>query len=154
MQAQHDDDVRVLWFGDSHTAADYMTDRVRRGLQERFGSGGPGFVRIGLANYRHAGLKVSRDGAWRIEPHPPARRSRQDDGVFGLGGLRAVGEASARARLELTGSERRGDAGEGALRAPLRRRARGLDRAQARGETRGRRGESGHSADPALHDRG
>jgi lysophospholipase L1-like esterase len=111
-QAQHDGPVRVLWFGDSHTAADYMTDRVRRGLQERFGSGGPGFVRVGLANYRHAGLKVTRDGPWRIEPHPPARRSRQDDGVFGLGGLRAVGEASARARLELTGSEREGTLGK------------------------------------------
>jgi lysophospholipase L1-like esterase len=107
-QGQRDDHVRILWLGDSHTAADYLTDRVRRALQERFGSGGPGYVRVGLANYRHAGLKATREGSWRIEPHPPPRRARQDDGVFGLGGLRAVGEASARAHLELTGSDRQG----------------------------------------------
>lgn len=103
---QRNDHVRVLWLGDSHTAADYMTDRVRRALQQRFGAGGPGFVRVGLGTYRHAGLKVMRDGKWRIEPSPPARRSRQDDGAFGFAGLRAVGDPFSRAVIELTGSER------------------------------------------------
>jgi lysophospholipase L1-like esterase len=107
-KGQRAEHVRILWLGDSHTAADYLSDRLRRALQQRFGSGGPGFVRVGLAAYRHTGLKVARDGPWRIEPNPPARRSRQDDGVFGLGGLRAVAEASAHAELELTGGERQG----------------------------------------------
>ena len=109
-KGQRKDHVRVLWLGDSHTAADYLTHAVRRELQRRFGAGGPGFVRVGLGSYRHAGLKVSRDGPWSIEPVPPPRRSRQDDGVFGLGGLRAVGDASAHARLELTGEGREGAA--------------------------------------------
>ncbi len=107
-KGQRDDHVRILWLGDSHTAADYLSDRLRRALQQRFGSGGPGFVRVGLGTYRHTGIKVARDGPWRIEPNPPPRRSRQDDGVFGLGGLRAVAEASAHAHLELTGGERQG----------------------------------------------
>ncbi len=41
------DDVRILQFGDSHTAADMMTGTARHVLQSRFGDGGRGFVAIG-----------------------------------------------------------------------------------------------------------
>ncbi len=41
------DKTRVLFFGDSHTAADYMTGRVRERLQTAFGDGGPGFLLTG-----------------------------------------------------------------------------------------------------------
>jgi lysophospholipase L1-like esterase len=41
------DDVRILQFGDSHTAADMGTSAVRHRLQSRFGDGGRGFVSIG-----------------------------------------------------------------------------------------------------------
>lgn len=41
------DDVRILQFGDSHTAADMLTGTARRALQARFGDGGRGFVAIG-----------------------------------------------------------------------------------------------------------
>jgi lysophospholipase L1-like esterase len=84
------DHVRVLWLGDSHTAADYLSGSVRTALQARFGDAGPGFVRIGTRPYRHDGLKIVRDGKWNVDPDPPARRARQDDGVFGLAGTRAV----------------------------------------------------------------
>lgn len=86
-RSQH---VRVLWFGDSHTAADYLSGAVRTALAERFGDGGPGFVRIGTRPYRHDGLKIVREGNWNVDPDPPARRSLQGDGVFGLAGTRAV----------------------------------------------------------------
>jgi lysophospholipase L1-like esterase len=102
--------VRILWLGDSHTAADYLSGAVRRALQERFGAGGPGYLRLGVGNYRHGAAKVSRDGPWRIEPTPPPRRSRQDDGVFGLGGLRALAETSALAHIELRESALKGEA--------------------------------------------
>jgi lysophospholipase L1-like esterase len=82
--------VRVLWLGDSHTNADFLSGAVRSALAERFGEGGPGFVRIGMRPYRHDGLKIVRDGAWNVDPDPPARRSVQGDGVFGLAGTRAV----------------------------------------------------------------
>lgn len=81
--------VRVLWLGDSHTNADFLSGAVRRLLAERFGDGGPGFVRIGTKFARHEGVKLLRDGNWNVDPDPPARRSPQADGVFGLGGTRA-----------------------------------------------------------------
>ncbi len=43
------DDVRILQFGDSHTASDMGTAAFRRQLQARFGDGGRGFVSIGQA---------------------------------------------------------------------------------------------------------
>jgi lysophospholipase L1-like esterase len=107
---QRQDHVRVLWLGDSHTAADYLSGAVRRALQDRFGAGGPGYVRVGVGMYRHGAAKVSRDGPWRLEPTPPPRRSRQDDGVFGLGGVRALADTSALAHIELRGNALKGGA--------------------------------------------
>ncbi len=95
--------VRALWLGDSHTAADFWPDAVRKPLQVKFGDGGPGFVYVGLPAYRHAGIKVERSGPWRTEPRRPSLWMRQDDGVFGLGGIRAVPEgASSRATVVLS----------------------------------------------------
>src|SRR5690606_7801021 len=68
---------------------DYLSGAVRSTLSERFGDGGPGFVRIGTRPYRHDGLKVVRDGKWNVDPDPPARRSQQADGIFGFAGTRA-----------------------------------------------------------------
>ncbi|MDH4128106.1 MAG: hypothetical protein OEV44_05095 [Spirochaetota bacterium] len=39
--------VRILQFGDSHTACDFLSGEIRRLLSDRFGSGGPGFIYIG-----------------------------------------------------------------------------------------------------------
>lgn len=94
--------VRVFWLGDSHTNADFLSGAVRSALSESFGDGGPGFVRIGAKPYRHDGVKLSRDGSWNIDPDPPARRSLQDDGVFGLGGTRAVPGAAAGFSAQVT----------------------------------------------------
>jgi lysophospholipase L1-like esterase len=94
--------VRVLWLGDSHAAADFWPDAVRKPLQGRFGDGGPGFVYVGLGVYRHAGLKIAREGTWHVEPRQPSLWMRQNDGVFGLGGIRAVpADAKSRVTLEL-----------------------------------------------------
>lgn len=95
--------VRVLWLGDSHTAADYLTGALRARLQARFGAGGPGFARIGVKPYRHTQLHWACDGPWRIEPVPPPRRTLFDDGIFGLGGLRAFpDQAPALASFEVS----------------------------------------------------
>ncbi len=95
--------MRILWLGDSHTAADYLTGALRARLQTRFGAAGPGFVRIGVKPYRHTQVRWSCDGPWRVEPAQPARRSQFDDGVFGLGGMRAFpDEAPAQAAFELS----------------------------------------------------
>lgn len=93
--------VRVLWLGDSHTNADFLSGSVRSLLAERFGDGGPGFVRVGTKFARHEGVKLVREGSWNVDPDPPARRSPQDDGVFGLGGTRAEPGADASFKLLL-----------------------------------------------------
>jgi lysophospholipase L1-like esterase len=94
--------VRVLWLGDSHTNADFLSGSVRSALSEKFGDGGPGFVRIGSKAYRHEGVKYVRDGVWNVDPDPPARRSLQSDGVFGLGGTRAEPQAGASFTLQVS----------------------------------------------------
>ena len=101
--------VRVLWLGDSHTNADFLSGTVRGALRDGFGDGGPGFVRIGTKPYRHEGLKLGRDGAWNVDPDPPARRSRQDDGVFGLSGTRAVPQADASWSAQVVSRDAPGD---------------------------------------------
>jgi lysophospholipase L1-like esterase len=82
--------VRVLWLGDSHTAADYWSHMVRLPLQKRFGAGGAGLVLVGQKPYRHGAAKVTRAGEWRREPAAPSRSDKQLDGVFGLVGIRSV----------------------------------------------------------------
>jgi len=94
--------VRILWLGDSHSYPDFWTNAVRRPLQKRFGNGGPGFVLLGMDPYRHAGVKVARQGHWRHDPPNPATALHHSDGVFGLGGIRMVPVSrDARASVEL-----------------------------------------------------
>jgi len=85
--------LRVLWLGDSHTNADFLSGSVRGILRDRFGDGGPGFVRIGTKPYRHEGVKTGRAGPWNVDPDPPARRTPQaEDAVV----LWRAAQASAR----------------------------------------------------------
>lgn len=93
------DHVRIVWLGDSHTAADFMTGEIRRKLGERFGAGGPGLVRLGVSSYRHEGVKLVHEGRFRIEPEPPSRRSTEGDTALGFEGMRAI-PTDARARVE------------------------------------------------------
>lgn len=103
--------LRVLFMGDSHTAADFFPDALRKSLQSRYGSAGPGYLYVGLGVYRHAGVKVEREGKWRVRPKQPSLWMRQDDGVFGLGGIRVVPESEgSRVRMELQKDAVRGTA--------------------------------------------
>ncbi len=96
--------VRIVWFGDSHSAADFIGQAVRDGLK-RFPSGGPGHLLLGMKPYRHGLVKSETIGSFRIEPSSPALGQRQGDGIFGLGGVRAVPEAWD-AKLVLTPNAR------------------------------------------------
>jgi lysophospholipase L1-like esterase len=86
------DDVTVLHFGDSHTAADFETGPIRRALQARFGDGGRGFVAIGepWKRYVQEGLRngITRD--WKSERGKPKRRGFEGDGMYGLDGVSLV----------------------------------------------------------------
>jgi lysophospholipase L1-like esterase len=78
--------VRIVHFGDSLIASDYISDLVRRRLQKRLGSGGAGFLYVDRPS-RFGGLKTRAGDAssgWEITklPEPPA-----PDGVYGFGGV-------------------------------------------------------------------
>ncbi|WP_235880018.1 GDSL-type esterase/lipase family protein [Polyangium aurulentum] len=95
--------VRILWLGDSHGQADFWTGGLRTALQKRYGNGGPGFVHMGWKAYRHDGMKLVVDGKWSIRPKAPASSSRVGDGMFGLGGVVAVGPVDGgKARAQVT----------------------------------------------------
>jgi len=79
--------VRVLQFGDSHTAADMFTGALRTLFQTKWGDGGAGFSYAGypFAGYRIHGTKRAQSIDWTIE----GTRFRElgDDALVGLGGV-------------------------------------------------------------------
>ena len=78
--------VRILQFGDSHTAADIFTGKMRASLQQQFGDGGLGFQFAGhpFAGYHLAGSLRSQTSGWLTEGN---RFTALGDGDLGLGGI-------------------------------------------------------------------
>lgn len=78
--------VRVLQFGDSHTAADMFTGEARRVFQGQFGNGGVGYSYAGhpFAGYRILGSSRSQSGGWTtLGTH----FTDLGDAMTGLGGV-------------------------------------------------------------------
>lgn len=78
--------IRILHYGDSHTAADEWTGTMRAHFQEKFGDGGPGYSYAGRpwVGYRRLDVKSSSTRGWHTDGlvgHPAG------DGVYGLGGV-------------------------------------------------------------------
>ena len=81
----------LVFFGDSHTAGDGMTSRVRSALQSKFGDGGRGLVAAGKAptpHYYQRDVKYGRSGVWSAA----VGGGRGDDEPFGIAGLRVFGK--------------------------------------------------------------
>ncbi len=77
--------LRILQLGDSHTAADYFTEVLRRGLQDRFGDAGIGWLMPGkVSNYRSARVRIQQSRGW--SPQDSSRLSRIETD-YGLGGF-------------------------------------------------------------------
>ncbi|MGO9000052.1 MAG: GDSL-type esterase/lipase family protein [Polyangiaceae bacterium] len=112
---QSHDDVTVLHFGDSHTAADFETGPLRRALQGRFGDGGRGFVAIGepWKHYVQEGLRNGCTHDWTAERSHPTKASKGrlvGDGMYGLCGVALhTDRAGARAWGEYTAKSSRID---------------------------------------------
>ncbi len=78
--------TRILHYGDSTIASDYISGTMRRRLQARFGDAGHGFILV--ANpwewYFHNDVLHASDGEWKASrlagPVAP-------DGMYGLGGV-------------------------------------------------------------------
>jgi lysophospholipase L1-like esterase len=92
--------VTVLQIGDSHTANDAFSNRMRQLFQDRFGNAGRGMVPPGIPfrYYRPAQLQVTASGWDAISSF-----SRDPSGPFGLAGLRQ--HAAGPAQIELTATE-------------------------------------------------
>jgi hypothetical protein len=92
-----DDDVRIVQYGDSHTASDLGTSAFRRALQVRFGDGGRGFVSIGKPwkTYVQDGVRGGMTDGF-----DPVRVKSRDGAFYGLDGcygLLGVGIGAAKA---------------------------------------------------------
>ncbi|WP_083338792.1 SGNH/GDSL hydrolase family protein [Chromobacterium sphagni] len=84
--------VRIVQFGDSHTAADYLSGELRARLQARFGDAGIGWLPpLNVPGQRNA-LGLVRSEGWSL------RNSRRDeDADFPLGGFIGMAQRSGAA---------------------------------------------------------
>jgi len=79
-----------VFFGDSHTAGDSMTSRMRTTWQSRFGDGGRGLVAAGRPSARHyyqRDVRYGATGSWRS-----AVGGVRDPEPYGVAGLRVYGD--------------------------------------------------------------
>ena len=88
-----DPGARVLWlfFGDSHTAGDSMTSRLRVTLQNRFGDAGRGLVAAGrppAKHYYQRDVRYGASGRWKAS----VGGHKSDPEPYGVAGLRVYGE--------------------------------------------------------------
>jgi lysophospholipase L1-like esterase len=99
------DDVRIVQYGDSHTASDLPTGTFRRLLQARFGDGGRGFVSVGRPwkTYSQDGIKGGMTKEFEAEKIKFHDGHFLGDGYYGLLGI-GIGAtiAGARAWTEVT----------------------------------------------------
>ena len=77
--------LTILQIGDSHTAGDYMTGRLRELAQQCFGDGGPGFLLPGR-------IKAQRSSQVQFHASPQWQTLREK--MAGLGGFIAGGKRS------------------------------------------------------------
>ena len=83
--------VRILQYGDSHTASDDWADEMRQEFQRRFGAGGAGFTLPGrpFLGYRRFDSRGSNSAGWYTD----GIVTRKGDGVYGLGGISLTAHA-------------------------------------------------------------
>ncbi|MEM7444006.1 MAG: GDSL-type esterase/lipase family protein [Pseudomonadota bacterium] len=83
---RREDPVVVLQIGDSHTAGDRFTGRLRAQLQSRFGDAGRGYLQPGVpfAYYNPSGVFAEQSDGWEAV----GSLSRNAPGPFGLSGYR------------------------------------------------------------------
>lgn len=84
--------VRILQYGDSHTAADEFSGQLRMLFQASFGNGGSGFSMAGRPwkSYRRRDVKSGSTNGWYTDGLV-ARKG--GDGVYGLGGIAMTAKA-------------------------------------------------------------
>jgi lysophospholipase L1-like esterase len=76
--------IRIIQLGDSHTAGDYLTGRLRQQLQTKYGDAGIGWLTPGyVINQRYELATMKAIGKWQMSD---SKLPKTND-VFPLGGL-------------------------------------------------------------------
>src|ERR1043165_599057 len=95
--------VRIMHFGDSHTAADILTAQIRNQFQRDFGDGGAGYMVPGnpMKSTPRRGVISGATSGWAVD----GLGSRaEENGIYGLAGMSlATTEADQRAWLVTNG---------------------------------------------------
>ncbi|MDX8399383.1 MAG: hypothetical protein R8K20_03960 [Gallionellaceae bacterium] len=91
---QRSEAVKVIQFGDSHTASDRFTGALRKLLQNRFGNAGRGTLAAGVPfdYYRPTNVKVQQGRGWQTF----TSNKRGATGIFGSTGFRLRGSSHAK----------------------------------------------------------
>jgi lysophospholipase L1-like esterase len=83
--------VNILQIGDSHTAGDYFTGRLRELVQQHFGNAGPGFVPPGkVKGHRVSNVKLEPTSHWLASK--AFRDVLERPALLGLGGIAGGGQ--------------------------------------------------------------
>jgi lysophospholipase L1-like esterase len=93
--------VRIMHFGDSHTAADILTAEIRRNFQRDFGDGGAGYMvpRNPMSTPRRGVLSGATSG-WSVDG---IGGRVEANGIYGLAGIGlSTTQADERAWIEAT----------------------------------------------------
>ncbi|MFD2265087.1 GDSL-type esterase/lipase family protein [Lacibacterium aquatile] len=95
--------VSILQFGDSHTAGDRFSGRLRELFQERFGNSGRGVLPPGtpFGYFRPTGAQVQMSGGWLATT---SWGTKAGSGPFGISGF-SVSTAKAGQSLVLTSTD-------------------------------------------------
>jgi lysophospholipase L1-like esterase len=88
--------VRILHFGDSHIAADYISGPIRARLQKKFGDGGRGFMHIDHRRKYGGRLLSRKEAPWKKLRHVELHKQELP---FGFSAI-TLESKNARARLE------------------------------------------------------
>ncbi len=86
--------VRILQYGDSHTASDDWADEMRQDFQRKFGAGGPGFTLPGrpFLGYRRFDSRGNNSAGWYTNGLVTRKGG---DGIYGLSGISLTAHAPA-----------------------------------------------------------
>jgi len=86
--------VRILQYGDSHTASDDWADEMRQDFQRKFGAGGPGFTLPGrpFLGYRRFDSRGNNSAGWYTDGLVTRKGG---DGIYGLSGISLTAHAPA-----------------------------------------------------------
>ena len=99
---QREEPVRILQLGDSHTAGDRITGKLRAVLQERFGAGGRGGLPAGAPHDGYTPFQAQMEArGWAVERAGLRAAAGDRRTVFGPGSVRALAVPGAELTLRL-----------------------------------------------------